>query len=176
MRDPEVTSRIMAAIKSRDTKPEVALRSSLWRRGLRFRVRTSLLGRPDIVFPAARVAVFVDGDFWHGNAWRVRGMSSFNEQFDRMNNPDFWRAKIQTNMARDERVNEALSGDGWYVYRVFESRLWKEYETVLEEVVGLVKGRIAESRGKKNRELGMRSSVEVSPQTMGKRGAHAKSG
>jgi DNA mismatch endonuclease, patch repair protein len=141
MRDPKVTSRIMAAVRSRDTKPEVTLRSSLWRRGLRFRVRSKLLGRPDIVFPSARLAVFVDGDFWHGNAWRIRGLSSFGVQFENMNNGAFWRAKIEANMARDKYVTSALSADGWTVYRVFESRFKAEPERVADEIESLVRDR-----------------------------------
>jgi DNA mismatch endonuclease (patch repair protein) len=142
MRDPEITSRIMAAVRSRDTKPEVALRSMLWRRGLRFRVRSKLTGKPDIVFASARLAVFVDGDFWHGNAWRTRGLPSFEAQFDKINNADFWRVKIEGNMTRDLHVNAELSAAGWRVYRVFESRLRDEPEKVVKEIEELVrKGR-----------------------------------
>ncbi|MFG3710201.1 very short patch repair endonuclease [Micromonospora sp. NPDC047730] len=138
-RTPEVTSRIMAAIPNRDTKPELVLRSALWRRGLRYRLRTKLLGKPDIVFSAQRVAIFVDGDFWHGNAWRARGMASFDAQFERMRNSEFWRAKILANMRRDEEVNERLAADGWTVYRVFESRLAQEIEMVVLEIESLVR-------------------------------------
>ncbi|MFD7403013.1 very short patch repair endonuclease [Streptomyces sp. NPDC059866] len=134
MRDPAVTSRIMAAVPSRNTRPEVALRRALWRRGLRYRVRTTLPGKPDITFPGARLAVFVDGDFWHGNAWRIRGLPSFEAQFDRMNNPDFWRAKLRRNMTRDAEVNSALAQAGWTVYRVFESRLKRDLDEVVEEI------------------------------------------
>jgi DNA mismatch endonuclease (patch repair protein) len=129
----------MAAVRSRDTKPEVELRRALWRRGLRYRVRGRLPGRPDMVFSSARVAVFVDGDFWHGNAWRARGLASFDDQFRDMNNSGFWRAKIEANMTRDERVNEQLAVAGWTVYRVFESRLWKEFDAVVDEVERLVR-------------------------------------
>jgi DNA mismatch endonuclease, patch repair protein len=140
MRDPKVTSRIMAAVRNRDTKPELALRSALWRRRLRFRVRTKLVGKPDIVFPGPHVAVFVDGDFWHGNAWRVRGLPSFDAQFERMNNPEFWKVKLETNMARDATVNLKLAEDGWSVYRVFESRLSKDLDGVVDEIEQLVRG------------------------------------
>jgi DNA mismatch endonuclease, patch repair protein len=140
IRDPALTSRIMSAVPSRNTKPELALRSSLWRRGLRYRLNSRLIGRPDVVFPGPRVVIFVDGDFWHGNAWRVRGLSSFDAQFRRINNADFWRAKIQRNMRRDEQVNAALSSAQWRVYRVFESRLRTEPEAVATEIECLVRG------------------------------------
>lgn len=143
MRDPKVTSRIMAAVRNHNTKPELALRSALWRRRLRFRVRTKLTGKPDIVFPGPQVAVFVDGDFWHGNAWRVRGLPSFDAQFERMNNPEFWKAKLEANMARDATVNSKLAEDGWSVYRVFESRLVKDLDRVADEIEQLVRSRHA---------------------------------
>lgn len=64
MRDPETTHKIMSAIRSKDTKPELALRRALWRRGLRYRVAMkSLPGKPDIVFTKAKIAVFCDGDY-----------------------------------------------------------------------------------------------------------------
>jgi len=129
----------MAAVKSRDTKAEIALRQALWRRGLRFRVHSQLPGKPDIVFPTAHVAIFVDGDFWHGNSWLVRGMPSFDAQFERMNNSEFWRKKIRKNMTRDEEVTRALEVMGWTVYRVFESRLQKHLSDVADEVECLVR-------------------------------------
>lgn len=139
MRDPAVTSRIMASVPNRDTRPEVALRSALWRRGLRYRIRTTLTGKPDITFPGAKLAVFVDGDFWHGNAWRIRGLPNFEAQFERMNNPDFWRAKLHKNMTRDAEVNSALTQAGWTVYRVFESRLKSDFDKVVDEIVKQVR-------------------------------------
>jgi DNA mismatch endonuclease, patch repair protein len=139
VRDPAVTSRIMAAVRGRDTRPELMLRRALWARGLRYRLRVKLIGKPDIVFPGARLAVFVDGDYWHGNAWRVRGMASFEAQFENRRNADFWRAKIQANMTRDTKVNASLSAMGWRVYRVFESRLGSELSRVVDEIEDLVR-------------------------------------
>lgn len=140
-RDPMVTSRIMASVPNRDTKAEIALRQALWRRRLRYRLKTKLPGKPDIVFPGSKVAVFVDGDFWHGNAWRVRGLPSFEAQFSRMNNPKFWKAKLKKNMARDAEVNSTLVADGWVVYRVFESSLSKDLDGVADDVEQLVRTR-----------------------------------
>jgi len=138
-RDPAVTSRIMAAVHNRDTKPEIALRRALWQRGLRYRVRTKVHGKPDIVFPRARVAVFVDGDFWHGNAWRIRGLPTFESQFERIENSQFWRDKITANMARDTEVTASLTAEGWQVYRVFESRLVDELGGAASEIEALVR-------------------------------------
>jgi DNA mismatch endonuclease, patch repair protein len=140
-RDPAVTSRIMAAVRNRDTKPEIALRRALWRRGLRYRVRTTIHGKPDIVFTRARVAVFVDGDFWHGNAWRVRGLPTFESQFERISKSQFWRDKLTANMARDAAVTASLTAEGWQVYRVFESRLNADVTGVASEIEAMVRQR-----------------------------------
>ena len=67
-RDPKVTSKIMSSIKSKNTKPEITLRKALWNKGLRYRKNYKKLpGSPDIVFVGKKVAIFIDGDFWHGN-------------------------------------------------------------------------------------------------------------
>src|SRR5262245_28691803 len=102
LRDPAVTSKIMAAVRSRDTQPEIWLRKNLRASGLKFRLYVAdLPGCPDIVFPSARVAVFVDGDFWHGRQWRLRGLSSLSRQFTRSSNRAYWIRKITRNMERD---------------------------------------------------------------------------
>lgn len=79
-----------------------------WRRG------SKLPGKPDFVFPRARVAVFVDGDFWHGNPRKYRIPKS---------NSDYWREKIRGNQARDRQVNRLLKQLGWRVVRIWESSL-----------------------------------------------------
>jgi DNA mismatch endonuclease (patch repair protein) len=133
-RDPAVTSRIMSAVRSRDTKPEMMLRSELHRRGLRFRKNSAALaGKPDIVFPTPRVAVFVDGDFFHGHSWRARGFSSFGDQFNHRN-AEFWRAKIERNVARDRKVNQSLRRDSWTVIRVWESDVLRDLASVADRV------------------------------------------
>jgi DNA mismatch endonuclease (patch repair protein) len=112
----EKASRTASKIKASDTKAETTLRSTLWRKGLRFRknVRT-LPGRPDVVFPRARLAVFCDGDFWHGRDWESR-----LEKLRRGSNSTYWVAKIKANMERDLRHNEALRQLGWQVLRLWE--------------------------------------------------------
>lgn len=116
----------MAAVRGKGSKAELGLRKALFALGLRFRVNDSAVyGRPDVVFRRERVAVFVDGDFWHGNAWRVRGFASFDEQFKRWKRSGFWRKKIRRNMERDEEVNARLRSDGWLILRFWESELEK---------------------------------------------------
>lgn len=105
----------MVKVRSRDTKPEIALRSELHARGLRFRVDHRVLSsvrrRPDIVFSGPKVAVYVDGCFWHGcpehGTWPKA-------------NADFWREKIEANRARDLDTDRRMRSEGWVVERVWE--------------------------------------------------------
>lgn len=117
---PDPTSAgISAAMKgnrSLDTQPEIRLRSALHRRGWRFRKNVridagSRRPRADIVFGRQRVAVFVDGCFWHGCPQHGRRPSS---------NSEYWNAKLQRNMERDRDTDVALAGAGWRVIRVWE--------------------------------------------------------
>ena len=119
-------SRIMARVKSRDTKPELTLRRALWKRGLRYRVHMSgLPGRPDVVFPGAKVAVFVDGSFWHG-----RKLSE--ERLARMS--AYWQDKIRKNVERDKKVTKALQDSGWCVLRYDDRDIEKRPEEIAEEI------------------------------------------
>ena len=111
---PEERSRCMAAIKGKDTKPEMIVRKYLFSRGLRYRVQGKKLpGRPDIVFPKYKTVVFVDGCFWHGHE---------SCRYFRLpkSNVDFWREKIERNVARDARNEADLKALGWRVIRVWE--------------------------------------------------------
>jgi DNA mismatch endonuclease (patch repair protein) len=134
-RAPEVTSRIMSAVKNKDSEAELKLRRALFARGRRYRLHVrELVGRPDLVFTSARLAVFVDGDFWHGNAWRLRGMASFEEQFQFRSRPDWWEAKIRRNMARDGEVEAALAASGWRVLRLWESDVLRDVDACATRV------------------------------------------
>jgi len=123
----------------RDTKPEVAVRSALHARGLRFRkdlpVRANgRLVRPDVVFTRARLALFIDGCFWHrcplhGNEPRA--------------NTDYWGPKLDRNVARDRLVDSALSEEGWLVIRAWEHEPVGE---VAERVAAALRPRVASDR------------------------------
>ncbi|MCU7937491.1 MAG: very short patch repair endonuclease [Candidatus Thiodiazotropha sp. (ex Dulcina madagascariensis)] len=120
----------MGAIRGKDTKPELQLRKSLWRKGLRYRVHCKLTGRPDIVFPRAHVAVFVDGCFWHGCP----------EHFQQPNtNATFWRDKIRQNMKRDQKVTKLLKKDGWTVLRFWEHDICNSLDECLQKVLSTLK-------------------------------------
>jgi len=125
----------MAAVRGRDTKAELSLRRALFALGFRYRVNdAAVFGKPDIAFRTERIAVFVDGDFWHGNAWRVRGLKSFDEQFRRMQRSVFWRKKISRNVERDTEVNAHLKGAGWLVLRFWESELEKSNRSAIRRI------------------------------------------
>ncbi|MTD15137.1 DNA mismatch endonuclease Vsr [Nakamurella sp. YIM 132087] len=109
-------SRNMAAIRRSDTKPEVLVRSELHRRGFRYRKdflleMGSVRPRPDIVFTRLKVAVFIDGCFWH--------LCPDHSKIPR-NNTDYWEQKLLGNVARDLKYDHALSGAGWLVVRCWE--------------------------------------------------------
>lgn len=103
----------MSRIRGRDTSPEVELRHAVWRLGLRYRLNQRVAGiRPDFLFPGIRLAVFVDGCFWHGcpdHYVRPRNSTAA-----------FWASKLSQNVARDERQLKQLQADGWRVIRVWE--------------------------------------------------------
>lgn len=132
-RDPEVTSRIMASVSSKDTEPEVVVRKRLWRRGYRYRKHyDEVKGNPDLAFVGPKIAVFIDGDFWHGNAWKVRGYDSLEDLFP--TNTEWWVNKIQRNMERDEEVNETLRDRGWTVLRFWSSEVKDDVEAVVDQI------------------------------------------
>lgn len=105
----------MRGNRSKNTRPELLLRSLLHRRGMRYRVDTRPIAdvrrRADLVFPGDRIAVFVDGCFWHGCPDHYRPATK---------NADFWREKINGNRARDTETNDTLAAAGWTVIRVWE--------------------------------------------------------
>ena len=120
----------MRAQRERDTGTERALRSELHARGLRFRLHRRLLKglrrEADLVFPRARVAVFVDGCFWHGCPEHATWPR---------NNAAFWREKIETNVARDRDTDARLAAEGWTVIRVWEHEAPAEAAKRIEAAV-----------------------------------------
>lgn len=176
-RDPAVTSKIMAAVRRRDTAPELALRKALFARGLRYRISPKgVHGRPDVVFRGPRVAVFVDGDFWHGNAWRQRGDQSNEAMFSRWRNSAFWQEKIEANVARDRAADEALAAEGWMVVRIWETDLAADLDACVDRVVEAVR-RAAERQGPARRPAAPRPRRQSAPVAAGgRRGTPARPG
>ena len=128
-------SRVHAqASKKADTKCEQIMRSTLWRMGFRFRKNVgSLPGKPDVFFQRERVAVFCDGDFWHGKNWVAR-----KARLQNGTNSNYWIAKIESNMARDRRHDEDLKSRGIIVLRYWESDVSKSPITISMMVAEVV--------------------------------------
>ena len=130
-RQPLSRSANMARIRGSDTGPELSLRRALWRRGLRFRLNLRVEGsRPDIVFTSRKLAIFLDGCFWHGCPWHYVRPRSRQE---------FWDAKLQSNTARDRSQTGHLLEKGWSVMRIWEHDVAHDLPTVVEAVVGAYK-------------------------------------
>ena len=122
---PEISDR-MRRVQSENTHPEKAFTERLRRIGLAFEThRRDLPGKPDFVFPYARLVVFVDGDLWHGNQWKLRGFGSLDDQFENVNNKSYWRSKLSKNIDRDFSNTAALLQNGWRVLR-FWSFDWEQ--------------------------------------------------
>lgn len=115
----------MSRIRSSDTKPELALRKSLFAKGMRFRTCLKLTGKPDIVFTKARIAIFVDGCFWHGCPQHGKLPKS---------NTSYWTAKLHRNRERDRAVDAALAAGGWAVIRYWEHEIKNDLEGVVSEI------------------------------------------
>lgn len=123
-------SQNMAKIKSTNTKAERALRLALWRRGIRYRKNwRKLPGSPDIAITKYKIAVFVDGDFWH-----ARGHEQ-NPGAQVATNKDFWQKKLARNVERDKEVNDQLTQAGWLVLRFWESDIKKDIDGVIAEIM-----------------------------------------
>jgi DNA mismatch endonuclease (patch repair protein) len=117
---PEQRSRAMKRVKLKNGSLEKLVQCELRAMGLRFRRHNrSLPGSPDIVFPQERVAVFVDGDFWHG--WRL---PTWEHKLSK-----FWRDKLRANRARDQRNFRRLRADGWKVIRIWQHELRRKDKT-----------------------------------------------
>ena len=130
-RDAAQISAIMRRVHDRDTTPETRLRQALEARGLRCAdAPTTLPGKPDIVFADARLVVFVDGDYWHGNQWRRRGKAALEEQFEASAEASraYWLRKIRRNIRRDHQTTATLLRQGWTTLRLWESQINADME------------------------------------------------
>lgn len=130
---PEQRSRCMSKVKSRDTKLEVKFRKVLWAKGLRYRLGRKLPGKPDLVFVGAKVAVFIDGCFWH--ACPIHGQEP-------KTNAGFWSEKLRKNKLRDQTVNVKLAELGWRVVRIWEHELREDADRCVRELFKTVKNRV----------------------------------
>ncbi|MBD3648966.1 MAG: DNA mismatch endonuclease Vsr [Pseudomonadales bacterium] len=126
--DKSTRSRMMAGIKAKETKPEILIRKALHKEGFRYRLHNSNLpGKPDLVFPRYRAVVFVHGCFWHKHGCHLFKWPSTRK--------DFWKQKIESNAARDQRNVEDLEEAGWKVLRLWECSIKGKFRRPIEEVV-----------------------------------------
>jgi DNA mismatch endonuclease (patch repair protein) len=138
--------RNMSAIRGRENRAEVALRKALHAMGLRYRkYRRDLPGCPDFVFVRERVAVFVDGDYWHARVLVERGPGALTRSL-RTPNKDYWLKKFQNNVRRDREATRALGKAGWHVLRYWESDVRRDTMALARRV-----GRVVEARRKRVR-------------------------
>lgn len=120
----------MSRIRAKDTSIEVLLRHALWARGIRYRKnKKDLPGKPDITLTKYRIAVFCDGEFFHGKDW-----DSLKETLSKGNNPDFWIAKIARNMERDRKNDTDLAARGWTVIRFWGKSIKKDTEECIARI------------------------------------------
>lgn len=108
------SSKVMRNIKSQNSKAEILIRRNLWKLGFRYKIdNKKIIGKPDIVFSKKKIAIFIDGDFWHGYNWAIK-------KKDLKSNRKYWIPKIERNIQRDREVNTLLESEGWQVLRFWE--------------------------------------------------------
>jgi DNA mismatch endonuclease (patch repair protein) len=132
MRTKEVTYKIMSAIKSKNTRPEKLFEKALKKSKIKYRKHYLIEGKPDFVILSKKVAIFIDGDFWHGNNWRLRGYK--NRAQELKSYKKFWSDKIKNNVARDKKINRILRKKGWVVLRFWESRVKKNCSALISKI------------------------------------------
>ena len=132
---PEQRKKCMQSNKSTGTKPELVLAKAMWAVGLRYRKNSgSIFGKPDFSFKKYKVAVFVDGEFWHGKDWEQR-------KAEIKGNREFWIAKIERNIRRDMEVTGRLKAEGWTVLRFWSNDVVKNAGCHAEKVKEIIQAR-----------------------------------
>ena len=131
---PEQRRKNMQHIKSKDTPIEIALRKALWKKGYRYRKNFKHLpGKPDIAITKYKIAIFCDGEFFHGKDWEVKKPKLMNSK-----NSDYWISKIERNMERDHENEQKLLFMGWTVIRFWGKEILKNTDDcikVIEEAI-----------------------------------------
>lgn len=124
--DKKTRSSIMSRIKSKNTSLEINFRKILWQNGLgHYRIHYNLPGKPDIVYVSKKIAIFLDGDFWHGYNWKKLG---------KVPPKKYWQGKIQKNIGRAKKYNRLLKKEGWTVLRFWEHELKKNPEKCISKL------------------------------------------
>ncbi|ERJ67699.1 DNA (cytosine-5-)-methyltransferase [Porphyromonas gingivalis] len=131
----EQRHRNMSLNKGKGTKLEILFSKLLWNAGIRYRKNDKdIFGKPDFVIRKMKIAIFCDGEFWHGRDWEIR-------KNDHKSNCEFWHKKIERNIERDKEVNEKLESQGWKVFRFWESEITKEPDKCLNRILSYMKAK-----------------------------------
>lgn len=126
-------SKAMSKIRGKNTKPEIALRKALWALNIKYRINVSTFpGKPDILIRKHKLAIFVDGEFWHGYNWEEKKTKI-------KTNTAFWIPKIERNIQRDKENYEKLTALGFTVFRFWEHEIKKDLNGCLEKLTTYLK-------------------------------------
>ncbi|MBQ7417114.1 MAG: very short patch repair endonuclease [Acidaminococcaceae bacterium] len=129
----EKRSKIMKAIRSNNTSIEIMLRRELWKRNIRYRIHAKILGcKQDISIKKYKLAIFVDGDFWHGHDFSDKRIHT---------NKKYWDNKIRRNMERDLDQTIMLRDEGWIVLRFWESEIKSDVSDCVDKIVKVITGK-----------------------------------
>lgn len=122
-------SKMMGKIRGKNTKPELLFRKALWKNGIRYRVDSKKLsGKPDVSIQKYKLAIFIDGEFWHGYNWPER-----KEKLK--SNRGFWIPKIERNMQRDREVNHQLVEMGYTVFRFWTNEIKNNLDKCINDIL-----------------------------------------
>ena len=122
-------SKMMSNIRGKNTKPELLFRKALWKKNVRYRIDNKRLpGKPDVSIKKYKLAIFIDGEFWHGYDWDKRKMEIKSNQ-------SFWIPKIERNMQRDRQVNQELFEKGYTVFRFWSNEILKDLDTCINDIL-----------------------------------------
>jgi DNA mismatch endonuclease (patch repair protein) len=131
---PEQRSKLMSAIRGKNTKDEVRLAKALWHIGLRYRKNNKkVFGCPDFTFKKLKIAIFVDSEFFHGKDWDARKKPQTNAEF--------WIKKIERNMQRDIEVNTYLESQNWKILRFWSNDIKKNMDSCILEIQNAINER-----------------------------------
>ncbi len=125
----EARSELMSKIKGKNTKPEITIRKAMWNEGIRYRINNAkIIGKPDITIKKYKLAIFIDGEYWHGYNWKLKKTKI-------KTNRDYWIKKIEGNMQRDKYNDSILKENGWTVLHFWE----QETKIALDKCLAKIK-------------------------------------
>jgi DNA mismatch endonuclease (patch repair protein) len=105
--------------------------------GIRYRKNVKLFGKPDIAIKKYKLVIFIDGDFWHGNNWKIRKLPSLEAELEKYS--DFWKNKILKNIARDNEVNEYYKSCNWIILRFWQSDIEHDLNCCIIKTINIIR-------------------------------------